>query len=38
MSFKLDDIQYNAALKLNAEYRYHYFVESAKRKLKIIIY
>ena len=37
MSFKLDDIQYNAALKLNAEYRYHYFVESAKKGLEIFV-
>lgn len=37
MSFKLDDIQYNAALKLNAEYRYHNFLQGAKKGLEVFV-
>ncbi len=37
MSYKLDDIQYNAALKLNSEYRYHHFLTNVKKGIEVFV-
>ena len=37
MSYKLDNCEFNAALNLNADYRYNYFITHVKKGIEVFI-